>query len=181
MLKKILIAIGSLILIVIAALIVLVIFVPGGYKVEREIVINKPQADVYAYAHLLKNQNEWGPWVKKDPNIKLTYSGTDGTPGFTSAWDSQIEDVGAGEQVITAESQTRMETLIRFLRPFRSESNAYLTYVAVNDTQTKVTWGFTGKMPRPFNLFVLFMNMDDAVGKDFDEGLANLKAIIEKQ
>jgi hypothetical protein len=50
----------------------------------------------------------------------------------------------------------------------------------VSSTQTKVKWGFTGTMPRPLNLMMLVMDMELAVGKDFDSGLSNLKSILEK-
>jgi hypothetical protein len=49
------------------------------------------------------------------------------------------------------------------------------------ENQTKVKWGFTGSMPRPMNMIMLVVDMDKEVGKDFDEGLANLKSIVEKR
>jgi hypothetical protein len=51
----------------------------------------------------------------------------------------------------------------------------------VNENQTKVAWGFTSKTPWPFNVFMLFFNMENAVGKDFDEGLSNMKKMIEAE
>jgi hypothetical protein len=47
--------------------------------------------------------------------------------------------------------------------------------------QTKVKWGFTGSMPRPLNMMLLVMDMDQAAGKDFGEGLASLKSIMESR
>ena len=46
--------------------------------------------------------------------------------------------------------------------------------------QTKVTWGFSGENKFPVNIFMLFYNMDKAAGKDFEEGLNSLKALLEK-
>jgi hypothetical protein len=46
--------------------------------------------------------------------------------------------------------------------------------------QTNVTWGFSGRNKFPFSIFMLFMNMDKAVGKDFEEGLKSLKQQLEK-
>ena len=51
---------------------------------------------------------------------------------------------------------------------------------AAGDNQTKMKWGFTGSMPRPLNLMLIVMDMDKEVGKDFSEGLASLKTILEK-
>lgn len=178
---KILKILGGLVLLAVIAVAALVFLVPANYKVEREVTISKPRTEVFAYAKMLKNQNDWGPWVKRDPNIKLSYKGNDGEPGFVSTWESEKEDVGAGEQEIKKiEDGKRIETEIRFKKPFESKSDAYLTMEDSGPDQTKVKWGFTGTMPRPLNLMLLFMDMDKEVGKDFDAGLASLKSIVEK-
>lgn len=178
---KILKILGGLVVLVVIALVALIFLAPADYKVEREVTINKPRAEVFAYAKMLKNQNDWGPWVKKDPNIKLNYKGNDGEPGFVSAWESSMEDVGVGEQEIKKiDDGKRIESELRFKKPFESTSNAYMTMEDAGAGQTNVKWGFTGTMPRPFNLMLLLMDMDKEVGKDFDAGLANLKSIVEK-
>jgi len=52
---------------------------------------------------------------------------------------------------------------------------------AVGGNQTKVKWGFNGKMPYPMNLMLLVMNMDKMLGDQLQTGLNNLKTILEKQ
>ena len=42
-----------------------------------------------------------------------------------------------------------------------------------------VTWAMSGAQPLFGKVFGLFVDCDKMVGKDFDEGLANLKAIAE--
>lgn len=182
MIKKILIAIVALLVLLIAVIGVATMVTPTDFKVEREITINKPKTEVYSYIKLLKNQDEWGPWAKKDPNIKHEYVGTDGTVGFVSKWESQVQDVGSGEQEIkkVAEGE-RLDSELRFKAPFESKADAYIITEGVGDSQTKVKWGFTGSMPRPMNIMMLFLDMDAAVGKDFDEGLASLKSILDRQ
>ena len=49
------------------------------------------------------------------------------------------------------------------------------------ENQTKVKWGFSGTMPKPLNLMLLMMDMDKEVGKDFDQGLSNLKRHLESK
>ena len=46
---------------------------------------------------------------------------------------------------------------------------------------TVVKWGFNGKMAYPMNLMLLFMNMEKMLGSDLEEGLANLKVVLENQ
>ncbi len=182
MLKKILIAVGVLLVLGIVGIVAAVMLTPTDFKVEREVTINRPKDEVFAYLKMLKNQNDWGPWNQKDRGMKQEFKGTDGTVGFTVSWDSENSEVGAGEQEIKKiVPGERVETEIRFKRPFESKSDAYLTTEALGENQTKVKWGFSGAMPRPMNLMLLVMDMDKAVGKDFEDGLATLKANLEKQ
>jgi hypothetical protein len=181
MLKKILIAVGLLIVLFVAGVVALVILSPTDFRVEREVTINKPKAEVFSYLKLLKNQNEWGPWYKKDPGMTLGSRGTDGTVGYVATWDSKNDEIGAGEQEIKKITEgERIDTELRFTRPFESKSDAYMITEGVGDNQTKVKWGFSGAMPRPLNVMLVVMDMDKAVGKDFDDGLSTLKTILEK-
>ena len=180
MIKKILLAIIGVIVLLFACVVILAFTVSGDYKVERQITINKPKTEVFSYLKMLRNQNDWGPWTKKDPAIKLDYRGTDGTPGFVSSWKSENPEVGAGEQEIKKVVEgDRLDSELRFKQPFESTSDAYIITEAAGENQTKVRWGFTGSMPKPMNVMLLFMDMDKEVGKDFDQGLSNLKRIVE--
>ena len=182
MIKKILIAVLALIVLLVATVVILAFALPGDYRVERQITINKPKAEVFGYLKMLKNQNEWGPWAKKDPNMKVEYRGTDGNPGFVSAWKSENGELGEGEQEIKkVVDGERIETELRFKAPFETTNNAYIVTEAAGENQTKVKWGFTGSMPKPFNVMSLVMDMDTIVGKEFDEGLNTLKAKLESK
>lgn len=182
MIKKILIALGVLIVLFIVAIAALTMIAPTNFAVEKEIVINKPRAEVFEYAKLVKNQNDWGPWFKKEPTMKQEFRGTDGQVGFVVHWKGEKADTGEGEQEIKKiVPNERIETELRFKEPFESKADAYLTTEDAGTDQTKVKWGFTGSMPRPMNIFLLFVDMNDAVGKDYQDGLASLKSIMESR
>ncbi len=176
-LKTILLAIAGLIVIVL----VIALFVKKEFGAEREVTINKPKQQVFDYIKYLKNQNDYSKWATMDANMKKEFTGTDGTPGFVSAWDSDKKDVGKGEQEIKKVTEgERIDYEIRFIKPFPSTSAAYMTTEAVSANQTKVKWGFSGKMNYPMNLMQLFMNMEKSIGNDLQTGLNNLKGILEK-
>ena len=176
--KKILLGIVA----IIALLLIIAIFLKKEYTVERSITINKPKQEVFDYIKLLKNQDNFSVWAKKDPNMKKEYTGTEGTVGFVSAWDSDNKDVGKGEQEITKiEEGNRVDYALRFLKPMEGNATAYLSTEAAAETQTNVKWGIQGRMAYPMNIMQLFMNMDKMLGADLEQGLANLKEILEKQ
>ncbi len=172
------------ILLGIAAVVVLALitafFVDKDYAVERQVTINKSKQEVFDYVKHLKNQDNFSKWANIDPAMKKSYSGTDGQPGFVSAWESERDDVGKGEQEIKSiEDGKRIDYELRFKEPFASTAPAYITTESIDENTTKVAWGFKGHMSYPTNLMLLFMNMEEKIGDDFQEGLEKLKQQLE--
>lgn len=158
---------------------ILAALAPKTYNVSRSIEISRPKAEVFDYLKYLKKQDEWSPWAKRDPNMEQKFTGTDGEVGAISYWNGNKE-VGEGEQELTKIIDgERIESELRFLKPWKSESDAYLVTEAIDANTTKVTWGFTGHNKFPMSIMMLFMNMDKMIGKDFEEGLASLKEKME--
>lgn len=175
--KRILIVI----VILVAIPLIAALFIKKDYSVEREITINKPKQEVFEYVKYLKNQNNYSKWARMDPKMKTEFRGTDGTVGFVSAWESEADSVGKGEQEIKGiKDGEKIDYEIRFIKPFESNANAFMTTEAAGN-QTKVKWGFNGRMPYPMNLMLALMDMDKAIGSDLQTGLTNLKGILEKQ
>lgn len=166
---------------VVALILLLAAIAPKNYDVSRSIEIHRPKSVVFGYLKSLKKQDEWSPWGKRDPNMEKEFTGTDGEVGAISYWNGNKE-VGEGEQEITniVEGE-RIDSELRFLKPFKSTSDAYILTKEIEPYVTKVIWGFSGKNKFPMSIMMLFMNMDKAVGKDFEEGLASLKEILENQ
>lgn len=164
----------------VALVIILALLAPKAYDVSRSIEIAKPKNEVFTYLRSLKKMDEWSPWAKKDPNMEKKFTGTDGEIGSTSYWKGN-KDVGEGEQEIKKiVDGERIESELRFLKPWKSTSDCYTTVEDSGSGNTKVTWGFSGKNKFPMSIMMLFMSMDKMVGKDFEEGLATLKTVLEK-
>ena len=178
MLKKVLITLAVIIVIpLIAAL-----FIKKDYAIERQVTINRSSPEVFDYIRHIKNQDHYSVWNLKDPGMKRQFSGTDGQVGFISAWESNNEEVGAGEQeIVHIDEGRRIDMKLRFKVPFETENDAYMSAEPLEGQQTRVIWGFKGHMPYPFNLMSLFFDMDEAVGSDLEGGLANLRKLLESQ
>lgn len=111
--------------------------------------------------------------------MEASFRGVDGTVGFISVWKGN-SDVGEGEQEITGITEGyRIDSQLRFIKPFKSQSDAYMITESLSESQTMVKWGFTGRMNYPMNLFLLFMDMDESIGADYDFGLQKLKSLLE--
>lgn len=177
MIKKILIIVAVLL----AIPFVIALFVRKEYFVEKKVMINQPNDKVFQYLKYLKNQDNFSKWAKMDEKMIKSYTGEDGTEGFVSRWESLNEDVGTGEQEIKHIAEgSRIDYELRFIKPFESVSNAFVSTEALATGQTKVIWGFEGKMNYPMNLMLLVMDFEKMIGDDLQEGLNNLKLILEQ-
>ena len=176
--KILLTTLASIIIIVLVAAAVL----PDQYALEREVSINQSSDKVFNYIKFIKNMDDYSVWAKIDPDMKQTYSGTDGKVGFIAVWESGHEHVGKGEQEIKKiVDGISIETELRFIEPFEATDQAILKTDAISDTQTKVTWSFSGNMPYPMNLMLVMIDMEKELGVPLAKGLENLKAIMEKK
>ena len=170
----------SIIVVLVSMVLVVAAISPSDYALERDIVISKNKSEVFDYIKFLKNQENYSTWAKMDPNMKKNYQGTDGTKGFVSAWESDNKQVGKGEQeILNIVEGERIETELRFYEPFAATDSAYMMTESVSDNETKVSWGFIGHVSYPMNILLLTMDMDKELGVHLEEGLENLKKLLE--
>ena len=175
-LKGILLLIPALI----ALMLIVAVFVKKEYSLEREITVNRSKSEVFDYVRYLKNQDNYSVWFLMDPDMKKEFTGVDGTVGFVSAWESDDKQVGKGEQEITGIVEgERIDYELRFREPFESTDYTCMITISAGDSATLVKWGFSGRMDYPMNLMLLFMDMDGMLGPGLENGLVNLKKILE--
>jgi hypothetical protein len=167
------------IVVIVITLLVVALFIKDEYTVQRDITINKPKQEVFDYVKLLNNQVYYNKWVMMDPKVRRTSTGTDGTAGFTSSWESDNKKVGSGEQEIKQLAEGDSLTLrLHIIKPYESLADVAMVTDSVAANQTKLIWTFNGKNKYPFNLMNLFL--DKMLGNDMDTSLVNLKAVMEK-
>ena len=170
-----------LILSLVVAVLIVGVFAPKRFKLERSIQISQPKDSVYQYLKFLKNQDQFSVWARKDPKMKKTYSGQDGIVGFVSAWESKDENVGTGSmEIVKLTAGERIDMHVRFKVPFQNEDDSYFETSSINEENTRVIWGFEGNSPYPWNALVYLLKFDDMIGKDLEGGLKKLKSVLEK-
>ncbi|MFN8342027.1 MAG: SRPBCC family protein [Cyclobacteriaceae bacterium] len=163
---------------IIALVLLLAAIMPRNFTVSADIVINKPVATVFDYVVHLRNQEKWSVWILADPNVKITYTGTDGTVGFTAAWTSENKNVGVGAQEIKAiVPNKRYDVELRFEKPFKATNHAYTTTDAVDANSTRVTTVFYGSNPYPMNLMIPMVK--GMLTRDLNRNMTNMKGQLE--
>ena len=165
---------------VIAVTAILSFMLPTRQKIERSIVINSSAAGIYNQLNKLENFNKFSVWSQQDSSAIYTLSGLDGTIGATSSWKGSPEISGEGKIEI-AELGTNKKVVhkIHFTKPQKGTAESIFTLLETNLATTTVTWTFYISTPRPWNIFNLFSSLDKQMGKDFEDGLAAMKAMIE--
>ena len=173
---KLLKILGIILAIIVAVLIVLILAMPTKYNVERSIVIDAPGNIVYDQVRLFENFVKWSPWSALDPNMSYEITQPDGTVGSVYSWSGN-DSVGIGSLEIISITDDRIDQRLTFSAPWEAHDDAYYTF---KDTPEgiQVTWGLDGNLPRPTNIFGLFMDMENMIGGDYEKGLSNLKARV---
>jgi uncharacterized protein YndB with AHSA1/START domain len=174
MLKIILIVV----VVLIAALLAYAATRPNNFRVQRRASIKASPEKIFPLIADFHNWTSWSPWEKKDPALKRTFSGAPSGKGAVYAWEGN-RDVGSGRMEITeAASPSKVTIQLDFIKPFEGHNIAEFTLEPVGDA-TNVTWSMHGPSPYIAKVMSIFVNMDRMIGKDFETGLANLKAVAE--
>jgi uncharacterized protein YndB with AHSA1/START domain len=164
---------------VIAALLVYAAFRPDSFRLSRSGTIDAPPDRVFALINELRRFNEWNPFARMDPQNAITYDAV--TAGVGGAYTWQGEKSGAGRMQITESVPgQRVTARLDFSKPFEAHNLVDFTVQAQGDKASTVTWTMHGPMPYLNRLMTIFFDMDKTVGKEFEAGLANLKALAEK-
>jgi hypothetical protein len=152
---------------------------PATFRVERAIVINAPTAKIFPHINGFHQWEAWSPWDKIDPAMKRSYSGADSGKGAVYGWEGN-KDVGQGRmEIVESTPSSGLLIKIDFMKPFEGHNMVQFTLVPHGDA-TNVTQTMYGPSPFMARLMGLFFSMDKMVGQKYEEGLASLKAIVEK-
>lgn len=149
------------------------------YTVERSTIADAPAERLYALLVDFHRWPTWSPWEEIDPAMRRTYSGADSGKGAVYAWSGNRK-AGAGQMTITdATVPHRIDIDLQFEKPFKARNNTRFVLSPENGG-TRVTWTMHGDKTFVTKVMGLFTSMDKLVGKDFEKGLARLKAVAER-
>ena len=152
---------------------------PPDYHVERSLVIKASPEELYTIVSDFRNFDKWSPWAELDPDMKKEFSGAESGVGAIYTWAGN-NDVGEGR--MTIEEATPGEIVsckLEFLKPFEATSITSWRLVPESDG-TRFVWTMDGKNETLMaKVFGVLMDMDSAVGADFERGLGKLKSLAE--
>ena len=173
MIRKILIGL----VVLVAALAVFIATRSADFRVTRSAILPAPTAVVFGLVNDLHQWEAWSPWAKMDPNSKATFDGPLVGLGSSMAWAGN-EKVGEGKMTITESKLNELIVMrLDFLKPFQATHTTEFTFRAEGE-QTHVTWSMTGKNSFMSKAAGLVMDCEKMVGDQFEQGFANMKAVV---
>jgi uncharacterized protein YndB with AHSA1/START domain len=174
MFKKILIVV----VVLIAGILIYAATQPDTFHVERSTSIAAPPEKVMGYITDFHQWGTWSPWEKLDPALQRTYSGPASGKGTVYEWTGN-SSVGSGRMEVTSVEPAKAVIDLQFKAPMESR-NVTTFALAPSGANTGVVWSMDGPMPYLSKVMCVFVSMDKLIGKDFEKGLADLKAVAEK-
>lgn len=168
------------VVLLIAAVLIIAATRPNSFRVERKAAIKAPPEKIFALINDLHQWISWSPWEKIDPALKRTHSGAASGRGAVYAWEGN-RMVGSGRmEILESTAPTLITIKLDFYQPFEGHNTAQFKLDRQGDA-TNVTWAMFGPSTYASKLMGLFLNMGRMIGGHFDQGLANLKVLVEKQ
>jgi hypothetical protein len=149
------------------------------YRVERRITIGAPPDRVFAEINDFHRWREWSPWEGLDPDLQRDYSGPAAGVGAAYAWSGNRKAGKGRMEIVESSAPGRVGIQLDFLKPFKAHNQVEFR-LSGDATTTDVTWSMTGAKTLGTKIMGIFTSMDKLVGKDFEKGLAQLKAVSER-
>ena len=152
-------------------------FLPSRFDISRTIVINAPAEKVYDLIADPRLWKGWSAWIRRDPEMDMTYSGPPFGQGAKWSWASRKEGSGLMEFTRVAPN-SRVEYSL-YLPYFNLRSTGIFA-IAPAGTGQRVTWTNAGDVgSNPLKHYLAY-KMDRLLGPELQASLGNLKLVAEK-
>lgn len=150
---------------------------PQKVRVTRSIVIEATPGAVFAQLESFRKWEAWGPWFQRDPFLEKEFSGPESGTGAMLVWRSKKE--GDGKIKIVS---AMLPGTLRAAVDFSEGGAAELTFdiSGTGSGATEVQWTFETDFGANMARRYFGLLLPKVIGKDLDEGLANLKQVLEK-
>lgn len=150
------------------------------FRYERNGVINAPAEKIFPYISNFKLGGQWNPYEQKDPNMKKTFTGTDGQVGSIFVFDGN-KDAGAGKlEILKIVPNQSVQIRLTMTAPIAAENIIDYT-LTPEGTGTRFSWAMSGDGGFIEKLIGVFIDCEKMVAGDMETGIRNLKTLVETQ
>lgn len=152
---------------------------PADYQISRKVEIAASPSKVFGNVNGAQVLDAWMPWKESDPELRMSYTGPATGVGSKARWESPGK-MGTGQSTIVESIPNRLiRSQIEYEKPFVMNQVSTIQ-LEPQGPSTVVSWSVSGRNTFIGRIFCVFINMDKAVGENFEKGLARLKELAEK-
>lgn len=149
------------------------------FDLARSTTMHAPPAAVHALINDFREWVAWSPWEGVDPGLQRTYRGPDNGVGASYSWKGNRK-AGEGSMEITGSTDEEIRIRLDFIKPFKANNDVVFTLDPESTgASTTVTWRMTGTRSRVMSAMNTVLRFDNAIGRDFEKGLRQLKERAE--
>ncbi|MEL6158441.1 MAG: SRPBCC family protein [Cyanobacteria bacterium J06627_32] len=158
---------------------------PSQVHVERQVLMDASPEKIFKEVGDLSQWGRWSPWANIDPDADFEVDGKG--VGQIMTWASNNPEMGSGSQQVTElDSPNRVKTHLDFGEMGVADATFMITPADnENRGKTLVTWSLDTDvregvplLNQPLSTYFGFF-MDSMIGDTYEEGLANLKSVVE--
>lgn len=147
------------------------------FKYTRSLDIDATPDRVFPLVNSMRQFNTWNPWAREEPNAQNEFSTEDEAIGSYLSWSGNR--IGKGRMTKTSFAPNQfIQMRLDFEKPMKATNIAEFTFTPIGN-KTRVTWSMEGKGNFVSKFFGLLMNCDKMIGTSFEQGLLNLREMIE--
>ncbi len=162
----------------IAGLLVYAATLPDRFGISRTANIKAPPEKIFPLIQDLQAFNTWNPFLKMDPQSKLAYTDIKRGKGASYTFDGGKAGTGSIE-IAGVKPASEVEMILHMKKPLEAHNRLVFSLQRKGET-TDVTWSMSGEHPLIGRMLSVIMSMDKMVGVPFENGLADLKSLVEK-
>lgn len=147
------------------------------YTVTRSESIQAAPEKVYELLVDPRSWMEWTVWKRRDPRMSVVYSGPPSGAGAALSWSSKA--FGSGRMTFTHAKHNELIAYELDLAGIGLKSQCELTLQS-DGQWTLVTWTMRGELGGNIVWRWIALLVNPVFGRDFRDGLVNLKTLAER-
>lgn len=162
---------------ILGGLLLVGLFLPSRVHVERSVLILAPGEAVFKMANDLEQFQRYSPFMKEDPDAKITWGDRKEGVGASMSWNGQKN--GQGTMTII---DIRSPDYVTIDLDFKDRGKAVAFFRFDNAERGVIaTWGFENDAGMNVPMRYMGLLSDRVLGKYFERGLADMKEIVERE
>lgn len=161
--------------VIVAAILIIPLFVPATVTVSAEKEISLEPEQVFPFVASYTDREAWDPWAEMDTTTVVTVVPAEGYVGSTYEWEGERLGTGRMEVLSVVENEYIQSNL--WFGDVSTASVVEWTFEPV-EGGTRVSWSFTEETTYPFERLRMMIGKM-FLEQSFEKGLANLKKYLE--